>query len=48
MTYIVVGFKVNQENSVHYSKAHSLEQLFKHIDAAFNKGAEFISLRRVE
>jgi hypothetical protein len=48
MTYIVVGFKVNSENSVHYSKVHSLEALFKSIQLAFEKGAEFISLRRVE
>jgi len=48
MTYIIVGFKVNTENSVHYAKVHTMEALFKSIHLAFQKGAEFISLRRVE
>lgn len=48
MTYIIVGFKVSQENSIHYAKAHSFEQLFIQIQAAFNKGSDFISLRRVQ
>lgn len=48
MTYIIVGFKVNEENSVHYAKVHTMEALLKSIYLAFKKGAEFISLRKVE
>ena len=47
MTYVIVGFKVNQENSVYYSKAKTLEKCLAMIAAAFSKGAEFISLRRI-
>jgi len=47
MTYIIVGFKVSQENSVYYSKAKTPEELCSKILKAFAKGAEFISLRRI-
>jgi len=47
MVYIIVGFKVNQENSVYYSKAKTKEELCAKVLKAFEKGAEFISLRRV-
>jgi len=46
--YVVVGFKVNEANSVHYAKADTLEKCLKQIEIAFKKkGAEFISLRRI-
>ena len=45
MVYIIVGFKVNEENSVYYAKAKTLDAMLKHITKAFEKGAEFISLR---
>jgi len=48
MTYVIVGFKVNQENSVHYAKVHTLEAMCAEVKKAFEKGAEFISLRQIK
>lgn len=46
--YVVVGFCVNVENSVHYSKANGIEECEKHIKKAFlEKGADFVSVRRI-
>lgn len=47
MTYVIVGFKVKQENSVHYAKAESMDTMLLHVKKAFEKGAEFISLRHI-
>lgn len=47
MIYVVVGFKVTQENSVYYAKVKTLDALCRAIKLAFEKGAEFISLRRI-
>lgn len=47
MKYIVVGFKVKEENSIYYNKTSDLGKFHKQIDTAIEKGAEFISLRIV-
>jgi len=45
--YVIVGFKVKEENSVHYAKAKTVETMLENVNKAFEKGAEFISLRRI-
>lgn len=46
--YVIVGFTVNTENSVHYSKANGIEKCEKEIRKAFlEKGADFVSVRRI-
>jgi hypothetical protein len=45
MTFVIVGFKVSQENSIHYSKAKTPEMMAKHVLKAFEKGADFVSVR---
>lgn len=48
MTYVIVGFKTTEENSVYYGKAKSLDECLSKIRTAFAKGAEFISLRWIK
>jgi len=45
MKYVVVGFKVMEENSVYYNKTKDREKFFEQISKAIDKGAEFISVR---
>lgn len=48
MKYVTVGFKITEENSIHYGKATDLETFHKDINTAIEKGADFISLRIVK
>ena len=45
MKYVVVGFKVREENSVYYNKTKDRSKFFDQIEKAIDKGAEFISVR---
>lgn len=47
MTYVIVGFKVKNLKSIHYSVASTPEDMVRDVLKAFSKGAEFISLRRI-
>ncbi len=47
MTYVIVGFKANREHSVHLAKAETNVDCLKEVARAFDKGAEFITIRRV-
>jgi len=48
MKYVTVGFKITEENSIHYGKATDLETFHKDINTAIEKGADFISLRIIK
>jgi len=46
--YVVVGFRVDQENSVYYRKCRGVEELKRCVEDAFvKKNSDFISVRRV-
>jgi len=48
-TYVLVGFKVSEENSVYYKKCRSIEELKKALEVAFEeKDADFVSIRKVK
>jgi len=47
--YVVVGFRVDEENSVYYRKCRGVEELKKCVEDAFTKkNADFISVRRIK
>jgi len=47
--YVVVGFRVDEENSVYYRKCRGVEELKKCVEDAFTKrGADFVSVRRIK
>ena len=48
MIYVIVGFRVNEPNSVYYGKATTIEGCQKKVAKAFEKGAQFISLRGIK
>jgi len=46
--YVVVGFRVDQENSVYYRKCRGVEELKRCVEDAFKKrDSDFISVRRI-
>ena len=48
ISYIVEGFRIDNERRVYYGKADNLEDCWKRVEEAFLvKGAHFLSLRRV-
>jgi len=50
MIVVIVGFKVNVENSIYYHKLDtpSDSELGKHLNIAFHsKGCDFVSVRRI-
>jgi len=47
--YILVAFKVSEENSVYYKKCKNMEELKKALETAFElKDADFVSIRKVK
>jgi len=47
--YVVVGFRIDEENSVYYRKCRGVEELKKCVEDAFTKrGADFVSVRRIK
>ena len=48
MVYVIVGFRVDSENSVYYKKCRDIEELKHALWVAFErKKADFVSIRRV-
>jgi hypothetical protein len=47
--FIIVGFKISEENSVYYKKCRDIEELKKALETAFElKDADFVSIRKVK
>jgi|GEM_PF-3472757 len=48
MKYVIVGFKVNEENSIYYKKCKDIRELQRALYIAFEKkDADFVSIRKV-
>ena len=48
MRYVIVAFKVNEENSIYYRKCRSITELQRALYTAFEKkDADFVSIRKV-
>ena len=46
--YVIVAFKVSEENSIYYKKCKNIEELKRALETAFEvKNADFVSIRRV-
>ena len=48
MKWVLVAFKHDEENSIHYKKGLAYDQLFREISKAIEKGATFASLRFIK
>jgi len=49
MVYVIVAFKVNEENSIYYRKCRDIQELKRALEVAFEKkDADFISIRKVK
>ena len=47
-SYVLVAFRVSEENSVYYRKCKSMEELKRALEVAFEaKDADFVSIRKV-
>ena len=48
ITYVVVGFRLDQSKSCYYAQAHSLEECMERVADCFGKaGAQFASIRAI-
>jgi len=48
MIYVIVGFRVDRENSIYYKKCKSIRELQRALYIAFEKeDADFVSIRKV-
>jgi len=48
MKYVIVGFKVDEENSIYYRKCKDIRELQRALYIAFEKkDADFVSIRKV-
>lgn len=47
-TYVIVAFRTDRVNSIYYRKCNTIQELQKHLKRAFDKGAHFISIRRIQ
>ena len=47
--YVIVGFRVDSENSIYYKKCRDIEELKRALWYAFErKDADFVSIRKVK
>jgi len=47
--YVIVAFKVTEENSIFYRKCRDIEELKRALEYAFEKkDADFVSIRKVK
>lgn len=46
--YVIVGFRVDVENNVFYRKVKTERELKKAVVEAFNKGAQYLSVRKIQ
>jgi len=47
--YVIVGFKVSEENAIYYRKCRTIEELQKSVYIAFEKrDADFVSIRKIK
>jgi len=47
--YVIVAFKVSEENSIYYSKCADVNELQKKLWYAFEKkDADFVSIRKIK
>lgn len=46
-TYVVVGFRVDCSRAIFYGKSQDLAGCLENVKRAFQRGAQFISVRRV-
>jgi len=49
MVYVIVAFRVSEENSIYYKKCKDIEELKRALWYAFEKkDADFVSIRKVK